>query len=186
MLFYCQYRSLRNQIQWNLKQNAKHFIECLENIVCKMPVTLMRSQHYTYVTWALHGHPNHWQIRLFVQQLVQTGDNLKITPTSNITCSLWFPSQRASNADSVSMFVVVSSWMIAGAPSSLAGLLSQSPRPAKKTQINPKEISCDLLGQWRINMSLCVRNTTFSPEKLCIPREYCFTQYYVWNKLDCN
>ena len=21
---------------------------------------------------------------------------------------------------------------------------------------------------------------------LCIPQEYCFTQYYVWNKMDCN
>ena len=33
---------------------------------------------------------------------------------------------------------------------------------------------------------LCILKESFSLETLCIPQEYCFTQYYVWNKMDCN
>ena len=35
-------------------------------------------------------------------------------------------------------------------------------------------------------ISLCILKESFSLKTLCIPQEYCFTQYYVWNNLDCN
>ena len=52
--------------------------------------------------------------------------------------------------------------------------------------LNSKETSWGLKRPGGLYIiSLCILKESFSLETLCIPQEYCFTQY-VWNKMDCN
>ena len=54
-------------------------------------------------------------------------------------------------------------------------------------KFNPKETSWGLKGPVAyISYHCVIWKESYSLETLCIPQEYCFTQYYVWNKLDCN